>query len=185
MRGNSRVSCRKDGRGSQRCFLPLTTIPRNVRWSSRTPTPPARRSSRQFYIASLSHPIEAKGVLKIEADLTPHGGATEDGSLVMGLALLSASVSVCRRSSDRSWQLWPVSRSVDVSLSSAAEGSRGRLISTPRCTWRENRQVAGDIVGWSNGRRRWAHDPEASQTKQEGEGRPVSQKRLDPEQVGS
>ena len=32
-----------------------------------------------FYIASLSHPIEAKGVLKIEADLTPHGGATETG----------------------------------------------------------------------------------------------------------
>ena len=34
---------------------------------------------QQFYIASLSHPIEAKGVLKIEADLTPHGGATETG----------------------------------------------------------------------------------------------------------
>ena len=32
-----------------------------------------------FYIASLSHPIEAKGVLKIEADLTPHGAATEAG----------------------------------------------------------------------------------------------------------
>ena len=34
---------------------------------------------QSFYIASLSHPIEAKGVLKIEADLTPHGGATEAG----------------------------------------------------------------------------------------------------------
>ena len=32
-----------------------------------------------FYIASLGHPIEAKGVLKIEADLTPHGAATEAG----------------------------------------------------------------------------------------------------------
>ena len=34
---------------------------------------------QSFYIASLSHPIESKGVLKIEADLTPHGGATEAG----------------------------------------------------------------------------------------------------------
>ena len=35
--------------------------------------------SQQFLIASLSHPIEAKGVLKIEADLTPYGAATETG----------------------------------------------------------------------------------------------------------
>ena len=34
---------------------------------------------QSFNIAALSHPIEAKGVLKIEADLTPHGGATETG----------------------------------------------------------------------------------------------------------
>ena len=35
--------------------------------------------SQQFLIASLSHPIEAKGVLKMEVDLTPYGGATETG----------------------------------------------------------------------------------------------------------
>ena len=35
--------------------------------------------SQQFLIGSLSHPIEAKGVLKIEADLTPYGAATETG----------------------------------------------------------------------------------------------------------
>ena len=34
---------------------------------------------QSFNIGSLSHPIEAKGVLKVEADLTPHGGATETG----------------------------------------------------------------------------------------------------------
>ena len=39
-----------------------------------------------FYIASLSHPIEAKGVLKIEADLTPSRCGDRDGSLVMGWA---------------------------------------------------------------------------------------------------
>ena len=33
--------------------------------------------SQEFLIATLSHPIEAKGVLKIEADLTPYGAATE------------------------------------------------------------------------------------------------------------
>ena len=32
---------------------------------------------QEFLIATLSHPIEAKGVLKIEADLTPYGAATE------------------------------------------------------------------------------------------------------------
>ena len=32
-----------------------------------------------FYISSLGHPIEGKSVLKIEADLTPHGPATETG----------------------------------------------------------------------------------------------------------
>ena len=35
--------------------------------------------SQQFLIASLSHPIESKGVLKIEADLTPYGAGTETG----------------------------------------------------------------------------------------------------------
>ena len=35
--------------------------------------------SQQFLIASLSHPIEAKGVLKMEVDLTPYGAATETG----------------------------------------------------------------------------------------------------------
>ena len=35
--------------------------------------------SQQFLIGALSHPIEAKGVLKIEADLTPYGAATETG----------------------------------------------------------------------------------------------------------
>ena len=34
---------------------------------------------QQFYISSLSHPIAAKDVLKIEAELTPHGKATETG----------------------------------------------------------------------------------------------------------
>ena len=34
---------------------------------------------QEFYISSLSHPIAAKDVLKIEAELTPHGGATETG----------------------------------------------------------------------------------------------------------
>ena len=34
---------------------------------------------QQFYISSLSHPIASKDVLKIEAELTPHGGATETG----------------------------------------------------------------------------------------------------------
>ena len=35
--------------------------------------------SQQFLIGNLSHPIEAKGVLKIEADLTPYDAATETG----------------------------------------------------------------------------------------------------------
>ena len=35
--------------------------------------------SQPFLIANLPHPIEAKGVLKIEADLTPYGAATETG----------------------------------------------------------------------------------------------------------
>ena len=35
--------------------------------------------SQKFLIGNLSHPIEAKGVLKIEADLTPYGAATETG----------------------------------------------------------------------------------------------------------
>ena len=34
---------------------------------------------QEFGISGLSHPIAAKGVLKIEADLTPLGGATETG----------------------------------------------------------------------------------------------------------
>ena len=34
---------------------------------------------QQFLIGMISHPIEAKDVLKIEADLTPHGAATETG----------------------------------------------------------------------------------------------------------
>ena len=42
--------------------------------------------SQQFLIGSLSHPIEAKGVLKIEADLTPYGAATETGLSVVGWA---------------------------------------------------------------------------------------------------
>ena len=35
--------------------------------------------SQQFLIGGVGHPIEAKGVLKIEADLTPYGAATETG----------------------------------------------------------------------------------------------------------
>ena len=36
--------------------------------------------SQQFLIASLSHPIEAKGVLKMEVDLTPYGAAPRRAS---------------------------------------------------------------------------------------------------------
>ena len=35
--------------------------------------------SQQFLIGGVGHPIEATGVLKIEADLTPYGAATETG----------------------------------------------------------------------------------------------------------
>ena len=42
--------------------------------------------SQQFLIASLSHPIEAKGVLKMEVDLTPYGAGDRDGPGVVGLA---------------------------------------------------------------------------------------------------
>ena len=35
--------------------------------------------SQQFLIGGVGHPIEATGVLKIEADLTPYGAGTETG----------------------------------------------------------------------------------------------------------
>ena len=35
--------------------------------------------SQQFLIDNMSHPIEAKGVLKMEVDLTPYGAGTETG----------------------------------------------------------------------------------------------------------
>ena len=42
--------------------------------------------SQEFRISALSHPIEAKGVLKIEADLTPYGRGDRDGPGVVGWA---------------------------------------------------------------------------------------------------
>ena len=35
--------------------------------------------SQQFLIGGVGHPIESKGVLKIEVDLTPYGAGTETG----------------------------------------------------------------------------------------------------------
>ena len=35
--------------------------------------------SQPFLVASAVHSIEAKGVLKIEVDLTPYGAGTETG----------------------------------------------------------------------------------------------------------
>ena len=73
---------------------------------------------QSFYISSLSHPIAAKGVLKIEADLTPHGAGDRSGPDLMGWApRTSAQSGACRIEAER---LRPVAKCSHVPLSSAA-----------------------------------------------------------------